>query len=156
MSFSPLSCPNPVDPYQVIFHPVWADGRVRYPPHFKRFEVQMFAFADEKDDLVGQVTTIQLDLCLITLPALITVYYIAALHSLWRCDLWCQKPTWWRLQPAVHKLWNWNERFEELNNCLILSKTNTNRFVLSAGQKRDIEDVADFEHVSLGPIGFLQ
>uniref|UniRef100_A0A3Q2FDF0 Zona pellucida protein AX 2 n=1 Tax=Cyprinodon variegatus TaxID=28743 RepID=A0A3Q2FDF0_CYPVA len=37
-------CPNPVDPYQVVFHPVWADARVRYPSHFKRFEVKMFAF----------------------------------------------------------------------------------------------------------------
>ncbi|XP_012724484.3 uncharacterized protein LOC105930698 isoform X2 [Fundulus heteroclitus] len=44
-------CPNPVDPYQVVYHPVWADARVRYPSHFKRFEVQMFAFADGKDDL---------------------------------------------------------------------------------------------------------
>uniref|UniRef100_A0A8C6MIR3 Uncharacterized LOC107377668 n=1 Tax=Nothobranchius furzeri TaxID=105023 RepID=A0A8C6MIR3_NOTFU len=44
-------CPNPVDPYQVIFHPVWADARIKYPSHFKRFEVQMFAFADGKDDL---------------------------------------------------------------------------------------------------------
>uniref|UniRef100_A0A3B5QE78 Uncharacterized LOC102233503 n=1 Tax=Xiphophorus maculatus TaxID=8083 RepID=A0A3B5QE78_XIPMA len=44
-------CPNPADPYQVVFHPVWTDARVRYPSHFKRFEIQMFAFADGKDDM---------------------------------------------------------------------------------------------------------
>ncbi|CAF91111.1 unnamed protein product [Tetraodon nigroviridis] len=42
-------CANPVDPYQVIFHPVWVDERVHYPSHFKRFEVQMFAFAEDND-----------------------------------------------------------------------------------------------------------
>lgn len=50
-----FSCANPVDPYQVIFHPVWVDERVRYPSHFKRFEVQMFAFATDDDDLSRQV-----------------------------------------------------------------------------------------------------
>ncbi|MEQ2215799.1 hypothetical protein XENOCAPTIV_006096, partial [Xenoophorus captivus] len=45
------SCPNPVDPYQVVYHPVWPDVRVGYPSHFKRFEVQMFAFAEDKDNL---------------------------------------------------------------------------------------------------------
>ncbi|MEQ2270366.1 hypothetical protein XENORESO_021106, partial [Xenotaenia resolanae] len=44
-------CPNPVDPYQVVYHPVWPDVRVGYPSHFKRFEVQMFAFAEDKDNL---------------------------------------------------------------------------------------------------------
>ncbi|XP_070705364.1 uncharacterized protein [Pempheris klunzingeri] len=48
-------CVNPVDPYQVIFHPVWADARVQYPSHFKRFEVQMFAFAEDKDNLSHQL-----------------------------------------------------------------------------------------------------
>lgn len=46
---------NPVDPYQVIFHPVQVDERVHYPSHFKRFEVQMFAFADDGDNLSHQV-----------------------------------------------------------------------------------------------------
>ncbi|XP_028295584.1 uncharacterized protein LOC114457744 [Gouania willdenowi] len=48
-------CANPVDPYQVIFHPVWADARVAFPSHFKRFEVQMFAFADDQEDLFGKL-----------------------------------------------------------------------------------------------------
>ncbi|XP_076613030.1 uncharacterized protein LOC143336650 [Chaetodon auriga] len=48
-------CANPVDPYQVIFHPVWADSRVQYPSHFKRFEILMFAFADDQDNLSGQL-----------------------------------------------------------------------------------------------------
>ncbi|XP_075315910.1 zona pellucida sperm-binding protein 2-like [Odontesthes bonariensis] len=48
-------CPNPVDTYQVVFHPVQADSRVQYPSHFKRFEVQMFAFAEGEDDLNGQL-----------------------------------------------------------------------------------------------------
>ncbi|KAM3603292.1 uncharacterized protein V6R79_020033 [Siganus canaliculatus] len=48
-------CVNPVDPYQVIFHPVWADARVQYPSHFKRFEVQMFAFAEDQENLSRQL-----------------------------------------------------------------------------------------------------
>ncbi|XP_044185804.1 uncharacterized protein LOC122965693 [Thunnus albacares] len=48
-------CVNPVDPYQVVFHPVWADARVQYPSHFKRFEVQMFAFAEDQDNLSHQL-----------------------------------------------------------------------------------------------------
>ncbi|KAG8011372.1 Zona pellucida sperm-binding protein 2 [Nibea albiflora] len=48
-------CANPVDPNQVIFHPVWADARVQYPPHFKRFEVLMFAFAEDQDNLSSQL-----------------------------------------------------------------------------------------------------
>lgn len=50
-----LRCANPVDSYQVIFHPVWMDSRVQYPSHFKRFEVKMFAFAEDKDNLNKQV-----------------------------------------------------------------------------------------------------
>uniref|UniRef100_A0A096M6E6 Uncharacterized LOC103134143 n=1 Tax=Poecilia formosa TaxID=48698 RepID=A0A096M6E6_POEFO len=48
-------CPNPADPYQVVYHPVWTDTRVRYPSHFKRFEIQMFAFADGKNDMSTKV-----------------------------------------------------------------------------------------------------
>uniref|UniRef100_A0A4W6F5T4 ZP domain-containing protein n=1 Tax=Lates calcarifer TaxID=8187 RepID=A0A4W6F5T4_LATCA len=48
-------CANPVDPYQVLFHPVWVDARVQYPSHFKRFEVQMFAFAEDQDNLNRQL-----------------------------------------------------------------------------------------------------
>ncbi|XP_036943052.1 uncharacterized protein LOC119012925 [Acanthopagrus latus] len=48
-------CVNPVDPSQVILHPVWADGRVQYPSHFKRFEVNMFAFAEDQDNLSQQL-----------------------------------------------------------------------------------------------------
>nr|XP_019963154.1 PREDICTED: uncharacterized protein LOC109642703 [Paralichthys olivaceus] len=48
-------CANPVDPYQVVFHPVWVDARVPYPSHLKRFEVQMFAFAEDQDNLSRQL-----------------------------------------------------------------------------------------------------
>ncbi|KAI3363711.1 hypothetical protein L3Q82_001327 [Scortum barcoo] len=48
-------CVNPVDPYQVIFHPVWVDARVQYPSHFKRFEVETFAFAEDQDNLSHQL-----------------------------------------------------------------------------------------------------
>ncbi|XP_029966110.1 uncharacterized protein LOC115401880 [Salarias fasciatus] len=48
-------CPNPVDPYQVIFHPVWPDARVQHPSLYKRFEVKMFAFAEDQDNLSGQL-----------------------------------------------------------------------------------------------------
>ncbi|XP_023270767.1 uncharacterized protein LOC111661437 [Seriola lalandi dorsalis] len=48
-------CANPVDPYQVVFHPVWVDARVQYPSNFKRFEVQMFAFAEDQDNLSHQL-----------------------------------------------------------------------------------------------------
>ncbi|CAJ1077002.1 uncharacterized protein LOC117823812 [Xyrichtys novacula] len=48
-------CVNPVDPYQLILHPVWPGGRVQYPPHFKRFEVQMFAFSEDQENLSRQV-----------------------------------------------------------------------------------------------------
>lgn len=55
MCFKTYSCPNPVDPYQVVFHPVLADARVGYPSHFKRFEVKMFAFAEGEEDLNAKV-----------------------------------------------------------------------------------------------------
>uniref|UniRef100_A0A3Q3B3F3 Uncharacterized LOC108233398 n=2 Tax=Kryptolebias marmoratus TaxID=37003 RepID=A0A3Q3B3F3_KRYMA len=48
-------CPNPVDPYQVVFHPVWPDDRVKYLSHLKRFEIQMFAFAEGQDDMNSRV-----------------------------------------------------------------------------------------------------
>uniref|UniRef100_A0A3B5B7S6 Uncharacterized LOC103372656 n=1 Tax=Stegastes partitus TaxID=144197 RepID=A0A3B5B7S6_9TELE len=48
-------CANPVDQYQVIFHPVWTDARVQNPSHFKRFEVKMFAFAQDQEDLSRQL-----------------------------------------------------------------------------------------------------
>ncbi|TDH00544.1 hypothetical protein EPR50_G00189350, partial [Perca flavescens] len=44
-------CPSPRDPYQVKFHPVFPDGRVQFPSNVKRFEVPMFAFAEDKDNL---------------------------------------------------------------------------------------------------------
>lgn len=49
------SCPNPVDPNQVVFHPVWKNAGVAYPSHVKRFEVNMFAFAQDQDNLTKQV-----------------------------------------------------------------------------------------------------
>ncbi|XP_077367109.1 uncharacterized protein LOC144010602 [Festucalex cinctus] len=48
-------CPNPVDPNQVIFHPVWKNNRVPFPSHVKRFEVRMFAFAQDQDNLIKQL-----------------------------------------------------------------------------------------------------
>ncbi|XP_019713394.1 uncharacterized protein LOC109508034 [Hippocampus comes] len=48
-------CPNPVDPNQVVFHPVWKNGGVEYPSHVKRFEVNMFAFAQDQDNLTKQL-----------------------------------------------------------------------------------------------------
>uniref|UniRef100_A0A665WE19 Uncharacterized LOC115038229 n=1 Tax=Echeneis naucrates TaxID=173247 RepID=A0A665WE19_ECHNA len=48
-------CASPADPYQVLFHPVWVDSRVQYPSHFKRFEVQMFAFAEDQENLGHQL-----------------------------------------------------------------------------------------------------
>ncbi|XP_029281423.1 uncharacterized protein LOC115003673 [Cottoperca gobio] len=48
-------CANPRDPQPVIFHPVVLDARVNYPSNFKRFEIPMFAFAQDKDDLRHQV-----------------------------------------------------------------------------------------------------
>uniref|UniRef100_I3JFN5 Uncharacterized LOC100695742 n=1 Tax=Oreochromis niloticus TaxID=8128 RepID=I3JFN5_ORENI len=47
-------CPH-TDPHHVVFHPVWTDARVQHPSHFKRFEVQMFAFAENEEDLSLQV-----------------------------------------------------------------------------------------------------
>ncbi|KAG7508964.1 hypothetical protein JOB18_030126 [Solea senegalensis] len=46
---------NAVDPNQVVFHPVGMDARVQYPAHFKRFEVQTFAFAEDEDNLNDQL-----------------------------------------------------------------------------------------------------
>uniref|UniRef100_A0A7N8WWZ4 Uncharacterized LOC113137211 n=1 Tax=Mastacembelus armatus TaxID=205130 RepID=A0A7N8WWZ4_9TELE len=43
-------CANPLNPYQVIFHPVWVDARVQYPSRFKRFEVQMFTFPEDDNN----------------------------------------------------------------------------------------------------------
>lgn len=54
-SFKLSSCPH-TDPHHVVFHPVWTDARVQHPSHFKRFEVQMFAFAENEEDLSLQVT----------------------------------------------------------------------------------------------------
>ncbi|KAG9347318.1 hypothetical protein JZ751_004885, partial [Albula glossodonta] len=48
------SCENPADPYQITFHPVYADERVQFRSHFKRFEVRMFSFTAEDVPLKGQ------------------------------------------------------------------------------------------------------
>ncbi|XP_054910138.1 uncharacterized protein LOC129375232 [Poeciliopsis prolifica] len=53
-------CPNPADPYQVVYHPVWTDTRVRNPSHFKRFEIQMFAFGDGKSTKPNDILILQL------------------------------------------------------------------------------------------------
>ncbi|XP_034018728.1 uncharacterized protein LOC117503579 [Thalassophryne amazonica] len=44
-------CANPVEPYEVVFHPVWVNDRVTHPAHFKRFEIKMSAFTTNQDDL---------------------------------------------------------------------------------------------------------
>lgn len=44
----------------MVFHPVWADARVQYPSHFKRFEVKMFAFAEHQETANPQVLSILL------------------------------------------------------------------------------------------------
>ncbi|KAI1897329.1 hypothetical protein AGOR_G00082200 [Albula goreensis] len=49
------SCENPADPYQITFHPVYADERVHFRSHFKRFEVRMFSFTAENVPLKGQI-----------------------------------------------------------------------------------------------------
>ncbi|KAJ4918343.1 hypothetical protein JOQ06_000040 [Pogonophryne albipinna] len=48
-------CANSRDPHPVIFHSVLPKGRVHYPSNFKRFEVPMFALAEDKDNLNRQV-----------------------------------------------------------------------------------------------------
>ncbi|XP_034756365.1 uncharacterized protein LOC117961656 [Etheostoma cragini] len=48
-------CPSPKDPFPVKFHPVFPDGRVQYPSHVKRFEVPMFAFADDNENLKSKL-----------------------------------------------------------------------------------------------------
>ncbi|XP_077566790.1 uncharacterized protein LOC144188076 [Stigmatopora nigra] len=48
-------CANPVAPNQVVFHSVWEDDRVAYPSHVKRFEVQMFSIAQDRDNLNKQL-----------------------------------------------------------------------------------------------------
>uniref|UniRef100_UPI00398F57E8 uncharacterized protein n=1 Tax=Pristiophorus japonicus TaxID=55135 RepID=UPI00398F57E8 len=50
------SCGSKADLQMTIFHPVTSNERVRYPTHFKRFEVQMFAFTSGNlNTLLGQV-----------------------------------------------------------------------------------------------------
>ncbi|KAK5930058.1 hypothetical protein CesoFtcFv8_000256 [Champsocephalus esox] len=48
-------CANSKDPHPVIFHSVLPKGRVHYPSNVKRFEVPMFVFAEDKDNLNRQV-----------------------------------------------------------------------------------------------------
>ncbi|KAI9543991.1 hypothetical protein NQZ68_005040 [Dissostichus eleginoides] len=48
-------CANSRDPHPVIFHSVLPKGRVNDPSNVKRFEVPMFAFAEDKDNLNRQV-----------------------------------------------------------------------------------------------------
>ncbi|KAI4818965.1 hypothetical protein KUCAC02_004252 [Chaenocephalus aceratus] len=48
-------CANSTDPHPVIFHSVLPKGKVHYPSNVKQFEVPMFAFAEDKDNLNRQV-----------------------------------------------------------------------------------------------------
>ncbi|KAK2856121.1 hypothetical protein Q5P01_004856 [Channa striata] len=43
-------CADPSDPYQVVFHPVQPDARVKDPFKFKRFEVLIFPFAADQEN----------------------------------------------------------------------------------------------------------
>ncbi|XP_059501740.1 uncharacterized protein LOC132209575 [Stegostoma tigrinum] len=49
------SCENKADLYRTTFHPVTKNERVKYPAHFKRFEVQMFAFTQGNNYTKEQV-----------------------------------------------------------------------------------------------------
>ncbi|XP_078069698.1 uncharacterized protein LOC144493999 [Mustelus asterias] len=51
------SCENKADMHVTIFHPVSRSERVRYPTHFKRFEVKMFAFTLGNADILEQLCT---------------------------------------------------------------------------------------------------
>ncbi|XP_040016675.2 uncharacterized protein LOC120808112 [Gasterosteus aculeatus] len=48
-------CANPRNPHKVIFHPVFPDTRVQHPSNFKRFEIPMFAFTKDENNLSRQV-----------------------------------------------------------------------------------------------------
>ncbi|XP_061843345.2 uncharacterized protein [Nerophis lumbriciformis] len=48
-------CANPTNPHRVVSHPVLKDVQVMYPAHIKRFEVQMFVFAQDQDTLKKQL-----------------------------------------------------------------------------------------------------
>ncbi|XP_058879716.1 uncharacterized protein LOC117402219 isoform X2 [Acipenser ruthenus] len=49
------SCEYTADTYKTLFHPVSSNGRVKFPSHFKRFEVKMFSFAEDQDALKGEI-----------------------------------------------------------------------------------------------------
>ncbi|XP_038656075.1 zona pellucida sperm-binding protein 2-like [Scyliorhinus canicula] len=49
------SCESEADVHKTIFHPVTRNERVRYPTHFKRFEVKMFAFILANFDTLEQL-----------------------------------------------------------------------------------------------------
>lgn len=99
LKYLSFSCVNPVDPYKVIFHPVPVDKRVHYPSHFKRFEVQMFAFADEDDHLSHWVNSFFIYLFIyFPLPLSSNFCHLSpGLCSLWCNCLWCQKSPRWSL-----------------------------------------------------------
>lgn len=90
LKYLSFSCVNPVDPYKVIFHPVPIDKRVHYPSHFKRFEVQMFAFADDEDNLHHQVNSFYIYFFSLSTNSNFR-HLFPGLCSLWCVGLWCQK-----------------------------------------------------------------
>ncbi|XP_043920830.1 uncharacterized protein LOC122796430 [Protopterus annectens] len=49
------SCENTGDSQKTVFHPVTANARIKFPSHLKRFEVKMFAFAQEENVLLENV-----------------------------------------------------------------------------------------------------
>ncbi|XP_067338951.1 uncharacterized protein [Channa argus] len=48
-------CANPAGSYQVVFHPVQPNARVKYPSNVKRFELQMFALAENQHNVRHQL-----------------------------------------------------------------------------------------------------
>lgn len=150
-----------MDLYQVIFHPVWADERVQYPSHFKRFEILMFAFAEDKDNLSHQVLLILSPFfknCSCTKlsnsSCHTSVYFLQAfVHcDVVICD--ARNP----LAGACNRLCSNQENkikgmlfgFREAN---VFSLKWLRLFIFSStGQRRAVSDGQSFEHVSSGPI----
>lgn len=147
LKYLSFSCVNPVDPYKVIFHPVPVDKRVNYPSHFKRFEVQMFAFADE-DNLSHQVNLFyiffsfkhKLKLASVIFPQVFVHCDIFVCDAKNPQDGVCDKLC-YEKETGKGRFW-WSSKLE------ILKFT----FVVFTGQKRAASDDRRLQHVISGPI----